>query len=190
MKTTAAILEDYRTLLADVEEEALRLTEIYRDHMKCRKGCSECCMDLTLLPLEWYALKVIIQEKKPVLHPKEGTERCLLLEHDHCLLYPYRPMICRTHGLPLLYLTEEYNDAGIQIKPDDPEWQISWCDYNFTEVSEEMMEDIFDPEDVMNMEEWNLLLGRLNREFLKTPEGRSFTEARIPLKDLIREVSS
>ncbi len=185
MREIEDILTDYRTLMKDVSEEAQRLTENYSEYMKCRKGCSECCTDLTLLPLEWYALRQMLQKENPALQPAESDERCALLIDRACSLYPFRPLICRTHGLPLLYLTEEYSDAGIRIKPDDPEWQISWCDLNFTEVSEETMEDIFDPEDVINMEEWNLLLGKLNREFLKTPEGQSFSGDRIPLKDML-----
>ena len=184
-RDTETLIRDYRQLMADVMEEAERLKICYGEHMKCRKGCSECCTDLTLLPLEWYALREVLKKENPPLKPAGQDDRCSLLVDDACALYPYRPLICRTHGLPLLYLTEEYNDAGIQIKADDPEWQISWCDLNFTEVSEEMMEDIFDPEDVINMEEWNLLLGRLNREFLKTPEGSSFQRKRIPLKEIL-----
>ncbi len=185
MRDITEILRDYRNLMEEVSEEAKRLTENYQEHMKCCKGCSECCTDLTLLPLEWYALREALKQEQPRLVPVDSDEQCALLVDHACSLYPFRPLICRTHGLPLLYLTEEYNDAGIRMKPDDPEWQISWCDMNFTEVSEETMEDIFDPEDVINMEEWNLLLGKLNRQFLKTPEGQSFSGKRIPLKDMI-----
>ena len=185
MRTARDILKDYRELLRDATEEADRLTEIYREYMVCGKGCSACCTDLTLLPLEWYALQQSLLDKKPALDPAGRDDRCILLLDDSCALYPYRPLICRTHGLPLLYLTEEYSDTGIRIKSEDPEWQISWCDLNFTEVSEETMEDIFDPEDVFNMEEWNLNLGKLNQAFLKTPEGMSFSRKRIPLKEIL-----
>jgi len=71
------------------------------------------------------------------------------------------------------------------VDSDEPEWQISWCDLNFTEVEDEEWEEIFDPEDVLNMEEWNLMLDALNREFLETGNGRTFRDRRrLPLKDL------
>ncbi|OQY33151.1 MAG: hypothetical protein B6241_08590 [Spirochaetaceae bacterium 4572_59] len=184
MRTVDAILKDYRAFLSDVSEEAARLTEIYREYMVCKKGCSQCCTDLTLLPLEWFALDKVVQDEGLHPQPYVSEERCTMLDNDACMVYPYRPLICRTHGLPLLYLTQDYNDAGIRIKVDEPEWQISWCDLNFTDVSEETMEDIFDPEDVLNMEEWNLILGKLNREFLKTPEGKALGKNRIPLKNI------
>lgn len=184
MRTVDAILEDYREFLSDVSEESDRLTEIYKEYMVCRKGCSQCCTNLTLLPLEWYALDKVVKDGNLHPHKFESDERCTMLDNDACIVYSFRPLICRTHGLPLLYLTEEYNDAGIRIKTEEPDWQISWCDLNFTEVSEETMEDIFDPEDVLNMEEWNLILGKLNREFLKTPEGKTLGKSRIPISEI------
>lgn len=32
-----------------------------------------------------------------------GSERCPLLSQHRCLLYAARPIICRTHGLPIIY---------------------------------------------------------------------------------------
>jgi uncharacterized protein len=32
-----------------------------------------------------------------------GGERCPLLGNHRCLLYAARPIICRTHGLPIIY---------------------------------------------------------------------------------------
>jgi len=32
-----------------------------------------------------------------------GGERCPLLEDHRCLLYSARPIICRTHGFPIIY---------------------------------------------------------------------------------------
>lgn len=36
-----------------------------------------------------------------------SDERCPLLSHHHCLLYASRPIICRTHGFPIIY-TEDH----------------------------------------------------------------------------------
>lgn len=40
-----------------------------------------------------------------VSHVQQWHERsrCPLLKDDRCLLYHARPIICRTHGLPILY---------------------------------------------------------------------------------------
>ena len=188
MTDTDKIITEYREFLEDVDCEAARLTELYSEHMVCRKGCSACCTDLSLLPLEWYALKEQTGTENPP-RPDGGDERCALLGRDEaCSFYPFRPLICRTHGLPLLYLIEEYDPEGLRVDSDEPEWQISWCDLNFTKVDEDSMEEIFEPEDVLNMEEWNIRLSALNREFLETPEGEPFRDkARIPLKDIFKD---
>ena len=185
MRTEEEIIEDYREFLEDVDREAARLSELYAKYMVCRKGCSECCTDLSLLPLEWYALKGQTGSDNPP-RPDGGDERCSLLNTDEaCSFYPFRPLICRTHGLPLLYLIEEYDPEGHRVDSSEPEWQISWCDLNFTDVDEESMEEIFEPEDVLNMEEWNLKLAALNSEFLETTAGEPFRgKKRLPLRDI------
>ncbi len=45
------------------------------------------------------------QLKHQLSNPQDG-DRCPLLLDDCCLLYQARPIICRTHGLPIL-ITEE-----------------------------------------------------------------------------------
>lgn len=52
------------------------------------------------LPPEQYQ-----QLKQQLSNPRDG-DRCPLLLDDCCLLYRARPIICRTHGLPIL-ITEE-----------------------------------------------------------------------------------
>jgi len=179
------IIRRYRDFLEDVSLEAGRLEQQYKDYMVCRKGCSECCTDISVLPLEWYALKEKVREHAPGFLPEKTDESCFLLKDQACISYPYRPLICRTHGLPLLYLTEEYDLEGNRTGLDEADWQISWCDLNFTTVTEETMEEIFEPEDVLNMEEWNNRLRSLNLDFLETEEGRPFRgRSRIPLHEI------
>lgn len=184
---TDTIMTLYRELLAEVSSEADRLNRLYDDYMVCRKGCSDCCSDLSLLPLEWYALNTAKKAEAPDHTPRKiKTGRCAMLDNKSCVLYPYRPLICRTHGLPLLYMIEEYTLEGENTGMDAPEWEISWCDLNFTEVSEDTMEDLFDPEDVLNMEEWNTRLQSLNQDFLECEEGKAFAgRKRIPIGEII-----
>lgn len=180
------LLTLYRELLAEVSTEADRLNRMYDEYMVCKKGCSDCCTNLSLLPLEWYALKAAREKEAPSKSSQQNDPgRCSMLVNECCLLYPFRPLICRTHGLPLLYMIEEYNLEGQPSNQDEPEWQISWCELNFTEVTEESMEDLFDPEDVLNMEEWNLRLKSLNQDFLELEEGMPFLkQKRIPIAEI------
>jgi Fe-S-cluster containining protein len=184
------IIGSYREVLEDVSLEANRLEKQYEEYMVCRKGCSDCCTDISLLPLEWYALRERVRASKEPFIQERQPGSCALLKDRICSFYPSRPLICRTHGLPLLYLAEEYDKQGDQVESEEPDWQISWCDLNFTTVSEETMEEIFDPEDVLNMEEWNTRLKTLNLDFLETREGAPFREKRrIPLQEIFKEFS-
>ena len=54
------------------------------------------------------------------LMPEDDETPCVLLDADgSCLLYDYRPMTCRLHGVPLI-------DASGEIMHDE------WCTLNFT----------------------------------------------------------
>ncbi|MDC7242275.1 MAG: YkgJ family cysteine cluster protein [Spirochaetales bacterium] len=182
------IIHRYKELLAEASAEADRLNALYSEYMVCRKGCSDCCTDISLLPLEWYVLKTDVEAAIPDHHPESAdSERCSLLKNDSCCIYKSRPLICRTHGLPLLYLIEEFDLEGHRTGMDEPDWQISWCDLNFTTVTEETMEYLFDPEDVLNMEEWNTRLKELNQDFLECEEGAPFRkQKRISIADISR----
>jgi Fe-S-cluster containining protein len=77
----------------------------------CSAGCSSCCTAITLFPVEAAALNAAL-EALPEAHrtairlhvaAQAGGERCPLLEDHRCLLYAARPIICRTHGLPIMY---------------------------------------------------------------------------------------
>ncbi len=81
------------------------------DQIACKPGCADCCEGgLTLVMVEAVVLggelglppeRVHLQAGQPPLR-KDGP--CALLdEQDRCLAYPARPIICRSHGVPLLY---------------------------------------------------------------------------------------
>ncbi len=94
------LFADYKKLLAKVDAFASRLTELHRPQITCCRGCADCCrQDLHLLPVELYYLReglpgTRLQAAAPTL--------CPLLRDGGCRLYERRPIICRTHGLPLL----------------------------------------------------------------------------------------
>jgi Fe-S-cluster containining protein len=103
-------LRNYRQLVDRVDDLCLRIGQDYPDQIVCRKGCDSCCRHLTLFWVEGVALALALE-----VLPAETAESirqgarlatpdgpCPLLENGRCLLYAARPIICRTHGLPLL----------------------------------------------------------------------------------------
>ncbi|OHB29015.1 MAG: iron-sulfur cluster-binding oxidoreductase [Desulfuromonadaceae bacterium GWC2_58_13] len=102
-------LDNYRQLVTKVDALCAGIGEKYREQIVCRKGCDACCRHLSLFWVEGVALALALQTL-----PHEEVESirrrarqatpdgpCPLLENSRCLLYPARPIICRTHGLPL-----------------------------------------------------------------------------------------
>jgi hypothetical protein len=105
------LFTNYSKLLAKVDDFSLHLIRIHRDDIVCRRGCLDCCrQDLHLLPVEFLYLKQRLRcqpKAEKIIRQNTRPESCCILLHEGgCLLYEHRPVICRTHGLPLL-ITED-----------------------------------------------------------------------------------
>jgi Fe-S-cluster containining protein len=104
-------LNNYRQLIARVDALCSAIAAPLGDQITCSAGCSSCCTSITIFPVEAAALREMLKMLpahradeilRHVAEHAEG-ERCPLLSHHHCLLYEARPIICRTHGLPIIY---------------------------------------------------------------------------------------
>lgn len=83
---------------------------------------------------------------------------CPALVDGDCAVYPARPVICRTHGFPLLYVDEETDEALLDV-----------CPLNFTEA-EDRLESLTETE-VIPMTDINEHLVRANLAFLQNTTG-------------------
>ena len=109
----AHALANYFALRERVDAFARKVTEAYAASLACRAGCDSCCRHLTLFPVEAYALAVALQAlpmaEQELIRERARTalpDACPLLDDGVCLLYAARPLICRTHGLPLLVTSD------------------------------------------------------------------------------------
>jgi len=108
-------LDNYRQLLTRIDALCKGITDALDEQITCSEGCSSCCTAITLFPVEAAALCAALEaltddEREAILqHVAEHVdgERCPLLSHHRCLLYDARPIICRTHGLPILYSEDD-----------------------------------------------------------------------------------
>lgn len=102
-------LANYLSLLSRVDQLCGMIIDRFTEQIVCRAGCSACCRHLALFPVEAANLaraveslpaeiRALLSERS--LWPENGS--CPLLLDDCCLVYHDRPIICRTHGLPLL----------------------------------------------------------------------------------------
>ncbi|SHE76513.1 Putative zinc-or iron-chelating domain-containing protein [Mariniphaga anaerophila] len=145
----------YRQLRKEIDNASDKLLKEHAGNMQCKKGCDLCCMDYSILPLEFYSILDELKTRNlntEELPEEENMEEgdCVFLKNHVCAIYESRPMICRTHGLPLLYTN------------DDDEWELSTCELNFTQFDFEK----FTPENTYPQDKFNSELFLLNRKFV------------------------
>jgi hypothetical protein len=154
----------YREILGRLDAWAEGARVRHGERMECRRGCDDCCRrHLTLFPLEAEALaraaSALPATRREALArhlaawdeshrdaPEEAP--CPLLREGACLLYEARPVLCRTHGFPLLTRPSGDPDSG-------EEGSLSWCFRNFGDAPERPV----DPQGVLDMDRINRALG-------------------------------
>lgn len=100
---------DYSAFLVDLDKRLEKYFKLHKEHINCCVGCSSCCekgdYPLSRLELEYLmqgyseltdAVKIQVQTN--IKNIKKG-EACPFLINTQCCIYPYRPIICRVHGL-------------------------------------------------------------------------------------------
>jgi len=167
--------EKYKELLKEIDQHAAFLENMHHKHIKCRNGCDLCCIDFSVFPVEFYF--ILNELKKNNFEPEKEVnsedEICAFLKNHTCTIYQQRPIMCRTHGLPLLYAN------------DDGEWELSACELNFTEFNF----DDFTMENTLPQDKYNSKLFLLNREFIAEFTDKKYGEMDlIPLKELAKQL--
>ena len=103
---------DYPEFIKRLDKKLKEYFDSQSVNVCCKEGCSSCCEkgDYPLSEIELEYLmhgfmslepekKIIIQENFKTM--KRGG-KCPFLIDKLCSVYPYRPIICRTHGLAYL----------------------------------------------------------------------------------------
>ncbi|TYT73846.1 YkgJ family cysteine cluster protein [Desulfobotulus mexicanus] len=106
---------NYRALVKRVDERLEEIRMQAGSHMVCSKGCDACCRHISVFAVEAFAMAKAMaalgEDEKASIRmraEKAGPEDpCPLLNDGLCGLYEARPIICRTHGYPLLIQEEE-----------------------------------------------------------------------------------
>jgi Fe-S-cluster containining protein len=148
-------LANYRTLVERVDALGQRIETEFRAQIACRRGCDACCRHLSLFWVEGVALALALDElSEPVAAEiRERARRaaadgpCPLLDAGACLLYAARPIICRTHGLPLLA-------GGGEAR------RIDYCPENFRDI------DTLPAGAVIDLDRLNTTLAAINALFV------------------------
>lgn len=166
------VLDNYKLLVARVDALCSDIAGNLAEHITCSAGCSSCCTSITVFPVEAAAMceklqSLPEQEAREILqHVLEHAdgERCPLLLNQRCLLYEARPIICRTHGLPIIYTSNNERNSDC-------------CPLNLTEA------ESISGSNIVDLDKLNTLLVAINSTYL----ARS-NVTRLPVRLTIAQV--
>ena len=138
----------FDSLASGVAREFEAIRQRNRGSMQCREGCADCCrcrLSITRVEeaylregLKRLPLSVRLELKARATTEIHANEMCPALDANGCCqIYEWRPLICRSHGVPL-----RYRHPVPLIHPS----RIDVCEKNFTEVSTKSVpiEDVLD----------------------------------------------
>ena len=119
----------YVALVAKVDAFVARVTARHADDLRCAAGCASCChARLTITTVEadaitaWAAQQSVAQRAAiaAAAARTDHGDRCSALDaDDRCRIYDARPLVCRSHGIPI-----RLHERGLPI--------VTACTLNFT----------------------------------------------------------
>ncbi len=169
--------ESYMNLVQKIDILSDKLSLIHNNNILCCEKCCDCCINLSIFPVEFYAIKQQLISNNINLSEIffDANSSCGFLKKALCQIYEFRPIICRTHGLPIVFYNEDL---------EEPEYSVSFCDKNFRNADLETF--VFDEENTLNIDEINGELYSLNLKFINDFKEISYAPTdRIPLKQLL-----
>ena len=161
---------NYIDFLKELDKKLKKYYEQHKEHLHCCPGCSSCCESgdypLSATELEYlmqgYA-KLSDNEKRIVQNNIKNIVKggaCPFLIDKKCSVYPYRPIICRTHGLAYLCKEETVKvpycaNAGLNYSDvySDGEIVINPVMENLDSIS--LLKN-FDCGEIRNLADWLL----------------------------------
>jgi len=151
----------YDRLIENLTGQIVRLGHILGQRLHCRPGCADCCQPFSVFALE--AAVIAGEARGVILSPAPGV--CAFLQDGLCRIYPFRPLICRSQGLPLAYVGDADEERQCL--------EVSACPINFPADTEFAMEEL------LFLDEANQRLAALN--ILYCRDNRLDAGRRIPL---------
>ncbi len=165
-------LSAYKKICDNIDLKISKILSFYKNDILCAKGCSSCCMEITLLPVEFFSIKYEFDKRYSLKNlsnnydiftsrNESNKKECIFLKNSICMIYESRPVICRTQGLPLLYYSDLLEN-----------YTISFCEKNFTLRNDDFE---LDTEFTIDLDRLNSSLYRLNKEFTEEINNSAFT---------------
>lgn len=119
----------YRALVAKVDAFVARVATRHAAELRCAAGCASCCharLSVTAIEADaiaTWAAGLPTAARAAIAAAAAGPvagDRCAALDaDDRCRIYPARPLVCRSHGVPI-----RLHDRGLPV--------VTACALNFT----------------------------------------------------------
>lgn len=150
---------------------------------QCQQGCSRCCyVDLSVFEIEasyirqWFHSLSSVEKQKlraqwssllteQLNFQNQSVKSCVFLRQESCTIYPVRPVICRTQGLPLTFRLESQTHVDV-------------CPLN-----EEMLNQATASE-ILNLETLNVILAQMEKQ-----DAHGSSRQRVSLRALFDELN-
>ncbi len=164
-------IEKYFALRQELDALCQDLAGLHESQMACGAGCDHCCMDFSILPVEYHAIKKEMTSLPGQAFTTGPDSSCPFLVEHRCAIYSSRPLICRTQGLPLLFMNEE-------------QWELSVCELNFQAYDLQS----FTAENTFPLDRFNSRLFLINQSFIESSPRYEYQHGQlIPVKSLVRK---
>jgi hypothetical protein len=183
-----ALRADYAALAARVDAFFAGVVARHPSAMQCQAGCHGCCQDgLSVSEIEAAAIRAYLaslpsadrhrlqQQVQRHLAARGAdpagpeSEPCALLdERGRCAIYPARPLVCRSQGLPLVYSASLIPAQALRFSARDGR-AIVCCPLNFSDAAAGQSggpQVVPQAADLLDAERLDLLLAVLNRRYV------------------------
>ncbi len=145
-------LQQYSDLIEEVDGVVVDLAELHGDQLRCQPGCCQCCTITSVLAIEAAIIRQtavgLAADVIDTISHQQQDDTCPFLVDSLCVIYASRPLICRTHGLPIAYI--DYEQEAIEV---------SVCPLNFS------ADYGFEQDELFFIDHYNTRLGELNHSY-------------------------
>ena len=164
------IFNNYRQLTAICDAFQAKVFSRHPALVTCAERCFGCCKLQTVNTLEAFLVYDRIRPIRDELNAIAENEAvsCRLLHDGRCVIYPIRPLICRTHGVPII--GEELTDGRVDCCP------LNFQDRTLQDLNREYVLDI-------ELVTENLM--RLNLAFCKALGAKRLAAERFFISDIL-----
>ncbi len=116
------VIERIGALYNEVDTVVRYLEALHGTRLRCGLGCTSCCVDaLTVWSVEAENIRIRCSDLLTAGEPHPPGACAFLDDAGSCRIYPWRPYVCRTQGLPLHWTEEQEDGAVVAFRDICPE---------------------------------------------------------------------